>query len=64
MVFYRFKQLKEKEKKKLNRALSQEEAQPLASVSESDGGSDEESDDKVNSQNLYCVGVLCYLAVI
>ncbi|KAK4254963.1 hypothetical protein QN277_008031 [Acacia crassicarpa] len=42
----RFKQLKEKEKKKLNKALPQEEAQPLASVLESDGGSDEESDDK------------------
>ncbi|XP_028775794.1 inner membrane protein PPF-1, chloroplastic [Neltuma alba] len=42
----RFKQLKEKEKKKSNKALPQEEAQPLASVSDSDGSSDEESDDK------------------
>lgn len=48
MVIYRFKQLKEGEKKnKLTKALPVEDVQPLASVSASDDGSDIESDNKV-----------------
>jgi len=47
-VIYRFKQLKEGEKKnKLTKALPVEDVQPLASVSASDDGSDIESDNKV-----------------
>ncbi|KAJ1381799.1 Membrane insertase YidC/ALB3/OXA1/COX18 [Sesbania bispinosa] len=42
----RFKQLKEEEKKKLNKALPVEELQPLASASASDDGLDVESDNK------------------
>lgn len=45
-MIYRFKQLKEKEKKKLSKALPVEEAQPL------DNDSDKESNDKVNIQLL------------
>lgn len=65
LVIYRFKQLKEKEKKKLSKALPKEEAQPLASVSDSDDGSDEESNDKVNIQLVeYLLEVLCDKAVL
>lgn len=47
-MIYRFKQLKEGEKKnKLTKALPVEDVQPLASVSASDDGSDIESDNKV-----------------
>jgi len=47
-VIYRFKQLKEEEKKKkLSKALPVEDIQPLASVSASDDGSDIDSDSKV-----------------
>lgn len=53
LVIYRFKQLKEEEKKKkVSKALPVEEVQPLASVSASDDGSDTESDNKV-SINLW-----------
>ncbi|XP_054812177.1 inner membrane protein PPF-1, chloroplastic isoform X2 [Prosopis cineraria] len=55
----RFKQLKEKEKKQLNKVLPQKEAQPLSSVSDSDGGSDEESDNKLeneeNEKSYICI---------
>jgi len=48
LVIYRFKQLKDEEKKKkLSKALPVEDVQPLASVSASDDGSDIESDNKV-----------------
>lgn len=47
-MIYRFKQLKEEEKKKkLSKALPVEDVQPLASVSASDDGSDIDSDGKV-----------------
>ena len=53
LVIYRFKQLKEEDKKKkVSKALPVEEVQPLASVSASDDGSDTESDNKV-SINLW-----------
>lgn len=53
LVIYRFKQLKEEEKKKkVSKALPVEEVQSLASVSASDDGSDTESDNKV-SINLW-----------
>lgn len=49
LVIYRFRQLKEDEKKNmLSKALPVEEVQPLASASASDDGSDVESNNKVN----------------
>lgn len=48
MMINRFRKLREEEKKnKLSKALSNEEVQTLASTSDSEDGSDEETKDKV-----------------